>query len=392
MRDSYDCIVVGSGPAGAWAAKHAAQAGASVLMLEKDREVGVPVRCAEAVGERGLKMVVDPDPRWITTVIESAVLVSPSGKEVVMESGEERGYMLDRKIFDYDLVQMATRDGVDVRTKAYVYDLIKPNGAVEGIRVQHLGNHYEIRAKIVIGADGVESRVGRWAGLRTNIKMKDMESCIQMTLSNVRVDPKTIYFYLGREVAPGGYLWVFPKNDRLANVGLGISGEYARHKSAKRYLQEFVDKRFPNAGVLYTVVGGVPCAPTLKKIVADGLMLVGDAAHQVNPISGGGIVTAMIAGKIAGRVAAEAISVKDVSENKLRQYAEEWHKAEGKTHERFYKIKKSVYQLTDDDLNKTAETVLSLPPEKRTIINIFRAALVKHPSLIFDLLKVFVKN
>ncbi|MFQ5638350.1 MAG: NAD(P)/FAD-dependent oxidoreductase [bacterium] len=390
MRDYYDCIVVGGGPGGAWAAKYAAEGGASVLLLEKDREVGVPVRCAEAVGERGLNLVVKPDPRWITTIIETAVLVSPSGKEVVMESGQERGYMLDRKIFDYDLVQMATMQGVNVRTKAYVYDVIKPNGAVEGIRVQHLGRNYDIRAKVVIGADGVESRVGRWAGLRTNMKIRDLESCIQMTLSNIGVDPNTIYFYFGRDVAPGGYLWIFPKNDRVANVGLGVSGEYSRKKSAKRYLQEFLGKHFPNAAVLYTVVGGVPCAPTLKKIVGDGLMLVGDAAHQVNPMSGGGIVTAMIAGQIAGRVAASAIMENDVSEKRLQKYADEWHKAEGKTHERFYKIKQSVYKLTDEDLDKTAETVLSLPPDKRTIINIFKAALRKHPKLVLDVLKVFM--
>ena len=103
-------------------------------------------------------------------------------------------------------------------------------------------------------------------------------------------------------------------------------------------MKEFIGRHFPNAAVLYTVVGGVPCATTLKKIVADGLMLVGDAAHQVNPISGGGITTAMIAGKIAGGVAAKAIEEDDVSENRLAQYARDWHDAEGKNHERTYKI------------------------------------------------------
>jgi digeranylgeranylglycerophospholipid reductase len=386
--------VVGGGPGGAWAAKHAAENGARVLLLEKDREIGTPVRCAEAVGENGLKMVVEPEPRWITNVIKGAVLVAPNGREVVLESEKEgdRGYMLDRKIFDYDLVQLATTKGVEVMTKAYVYDLIRNNGKIEGVKAQHLGRHYEIRAKLVIGADGVESRVGRWGGLRTNIKMKDMESCLQMTLSNIKVDSKYVYFYFGREVAPGGYLWVFPKNDRVANVGLGISGQYARYKSAMKYLKEFIDKHFPNAAVMYTVVGGVPCAPTLKKVVANGLMLVGDAAHQANPISGGGIVTAMIAGQIAGRVAAQAIREQDVSEKRLEQYATEWNKVEGKNHERFYKIKKAIYKLSDADLNRTADSVLRLAPEKRTIINILKSALVSHPGLILDVIKVFMKS
>ena len=392
MRDRYDCIVVGGGPGGAWAAKHAAERGASVLLLEKDREVGVPVRCAEAVGELGLRTVVEPQPSWISNVIEGVVLVAPDGREVVIGSQEQRGFMLNRKTFDYDLVRAATENGVQAFTKAYVHDLIKPNGAVEGVRVQYMGDEREIRAPLVIGADGVESRVGRWAGLRTNIKMKDLESCMQMTLSNIKVEPRYIYFYLGREVAPGGYLWVFPKSEKEANVGLGISGEYSKYKSARRYLQEFVDRKFPEAAVLYTVVGGVPCATTLKKIVGNGLMLVGDAAHQVNPISGAGIVTAMIAGQIAGRLAAEAIAKNDFSEKILKRYPKQWYNAEGKNHERCYRIKKAVYKLTDDDLNKTADTVLRLPSEKRTLTNIFKSALIKHPALILDVIRAFMTN
>ncbi|RMF58521.1 MAG: NAD(P)/FAD-dependent oxidoreductase [Calditrichaeota bacterium] len=391
MRQHYDCIVVGGGPGGAWAARHAAEGGARVVLLEKDREVGVPVRCAEAVGEKGLKEVVEPDPRWISNVIEGLVLVAPNGREVLVEGQSDRGLMLDRKIFDYDLVRMAAENGAEVYTKAYVFDLIKPNGRVEGVRVQHLGKTYDIRGDVVIGADGVESRVGRWAGLRTNVKLRDLESCIQMTLSNIKLDPKYVYFYFGRDVAPGGYLWVFPKSDRLANVGLGISGEFAKYKSAQHYLKKFIDRHFPHAAVLYTVVGGVPCAPTLKKIVADGLMLVGDAAHQVNPVSGGGITTAMIAGRLAGRVAARAVQEDDFSEKRLAEYARKWQAAEGKNHERFYKIKKAIYKLTDEDLNRTADAILRLPVEKRTIVNIFKSALINHPSLIFEVMRLFVR-
>ncbi len=390
MRERYDCIVVGGGPGGAWAAKHAAEGGARVLLLEKDREVGTPVRCAEAVGVKGLHAVVEPDPRWISNRIQGAVLISPEGREVEIASDSEQGYVLDRKIFDYDLVRLATRSGVEVMTKAYVCDVIKPNGAVEGVRVEHMSKRYDIGAKVVIGADGVESRVGRWAGLRTNIKMADMESCLQMTLSNVDVDPRYVYFYFGRNIAPGGYLWVFPKGRDLANVGLGVSGEFSRYKSAKRYLQEFIDRRFPHAAVLYTVVGGVPCAPTLKKIVTDGLMLVGDAAHQVNPVSGGGIATAMLAGQLAGKVAADAIRNQDYSGRMLQRYADEWHSAQGKNHERMHRLKKAVYKLTDDDLNRTANSVLALQPEKRTLGNVFKNALIRHPSLILDVARAFM--
>ncbi len=389
MNEFYDIVIVGAGPAGSTAARVAAQKGAKVLLLEKDREIGIPVRCGEAVGEKGFKRVLEPRPEWIANKIEAVRLVAPDGT-IVKIHHEDIGFILDRKRFDYDLAMMAAQQGVKVVTKAYAYGLLNENGTITGVKVLHLGNHYQIKAKIVIGADGVESRVGRWAGLKTNVKLKDMETCVQMTVSNIKLERSYCDFYFSNQLAPGGYLWVFPKNEHLANIGMGISGEFAEQKATIFYLKEFIDKKFPEAAILTTVAGGVPCASFMEKIVTNGLMLIGDAAHQANPMTGGGIVQSIIASQIAGRVAAEAIKENDTSEERLSEYVKEWDKENGNSHRRAYRLKEAVYKLTDDDLNRTAAAISSKPPEKQTIVNIFKTALIQQPKLIPDIIKMFL--
>ena len=388
MKERYDVIVVGGGPAGSWAARHAAEGGASVLMLEKDREIGLPVRCAEGVSEAALRRLVDVRERWVAQVIKGARLVAPDGTAVEIKT-DELGFILHRNLFDKDLAGIASDAGADVMTSAYVHGLSIENGTVTGVRLTHQREAYAISSSIVIGADGVESRVGRWAGIDTRTVPKDMETCFQMTLTGIDIDPEFIELYFGHSIAPGGYAWVFPKGAKTANVGLGISGVYSGGKKPLEYLREFIDKKFSGASIQTMVAGGVPVMPTLKQVVRDGFMLVGDAAHQANPISGGGIANAMIAGRIAGRVAAEAVRAGDVSDRKLSAYAKEWRKAEGKTNERFYRIKKAVDRFTDEDLNRTARMLLSVPSEERTVLQVFKKALYKNPKLILEAIKAF---
>lgn len=388
MKDSYDIVVVGAGPAGSTAARVAMQGGAKVLLLEKDREIGIPVRCGEAVGEKALKRVLEPQSEWIANRIEAVRLIAPDGT-VVKVYHEDIGFILDRKRFDYDLAMMAAQQGVKVVTRAYVYGLLNDRDSIKGVKVLHLGNQYQVQARIVIGADGVESRVGRWAGLKTNIRLKDIESCVQMVVANIMLERNYGDFYFSNKLAPGGYAWVFPKNEHLANIGLGISGEYAAHKAPLAYLNEFVETKFPEAAVLTMVAGGVPCAPFMEKIVTNGLILVGDAAHQANPLTGGGIVQSILASEIAGRVAAAAIKAGDWSEAQLSEYSKEWAKVNGNYHRRSYRLKEAVYKLTDEDLIRTAAAISKKPPEKQTIMNIFKTGLIQHPQLIPDIIKVF---
>jgi len=388
MKSEYDVVVVGGGPAGSMAAWEVAKGGATVCMLEKDRDIGYPVRCGEAAGDSGLRQFVEIKKSWIAATITGAVLVSPNDTSVKVGFSKETGYILHRRIFDYDLSRYAANAGAEVYTKAYVKGLLKSDGKVTGVIMDHLGTEKEINAKIIIGADGLTSRIGRWGGLNTQIRMKDMESCVQYSVSNIDVDPNNMIMYVGNRFAPGGYLWVFPKGDKFANIGIGISGKYAKEKSAKEYLDEYMAREFPNAAILTTMCGGVPCAKPMLKPITDGLMLVGDAAHQVNPMTGGGIVSGMKGGWIAGQVAVNAIKAGDTSEKMLQSYPDRLRKDFGKNHERFYKIKEATFQLCDDDLNSIAESVLKIPYEKRTLTSVFKAAVFKKPSLIIDVLKV----
>jgi len=390
MKESYDVLVVGAGPGGSSAAAAAAGGGVSVLLVEKDREVGVPVRCAEGVSHAGLEEAVERlRPEWIASEIRGARMVAPDGT-VVDAYPDDRGYILHRKLFDADLAVLAAEAGAVLRTRTFVSNLEREKKNWQMITISGPEGEKRIRARIVIGADGVESRVGRWVGLAPPPVPEEMECCVQYTLAGIRLDPGRVELHFGSKVAPGGYAWIFPKSATVANVGLGISGGYNRIRRAGEYLTEFTGRRFPGASVLTQIAGGVPVAAPLKQLTADGVMLVGDAARQANPLTGGGIVNAILAGKIAGSVAADAIREGDFSGNRLAAYTRSWNRGLGKEGRLSYKIKRVVDSLSDDDLNKTARLLLDIPPERLTGFQLFKAALVKHPKLILDAAKIFL--
>ena len=320
MKAKYDIIVVGGGPAGSMAAWEAAKNNISVCLLEKDRDIGYPVRCGEAIGHIGLSQFVKPKDEWIASTISGVDLVGPNGNRVGVDFTSEHGYILNRRIFDYDLSRYAANAGAEIYTKSYVKSLIQDKDGVKGVVLDYLGEEKIIYAKIVIGADGIASRVGRWAGIRTQIRMKDMESAIQYSISGIDVDINKMIMYVGSNYAPGGYLWIFPKGKRFANIGLGISGNHSKDKSAKEYLDQFIADNFPSASILTTMCGGVPCGKPMRNPVKNGIMLVGDAAHQINPMTGGGIASGMKGGFIAGQIAAQSIKSCDFSSSNFMEY------------------------------------------------------------------------
>lgn len=389
FNEEYDVIIVGGGPSGCIAAKFAAEGGAKTLLLEKDKEIGVPVRCGEAISKEGVLEFIQPDRSWIRAIVNKFIFVSPDSTIVEMPLPEEAGYVLDRRIFDQELSKLAAQAGARIFTKSYVNELIIENGTVKGVGIKYFNRQYYIKSKIVIGADGVESRVGRWAGLDTYCDFRDMESCVQAVITNANIDQNALYFYFGKEIAPNGYLWVFPKGNNTANLGLGIGGKENKKKSAKKYLDNFLAANFPNSSILNFTVGGVPCRPTLDKIVAPGLMLVGDAARQVNPLSGGGIASGMIAGKLAGITAAKAISNNNL--DLIFEYQKLWNERLGNRHKTFDRLKEGIYDFTDKHFNSIAKDFLKIKYEERNLYNLFMIALKNKPSLFIDIAKAFLK-
>ncbi|MGZ4908670.1 MAG: NAD(P)/FAD-dependent oxidoreductase [Halobacteriota archaeon] len=385
MKEEYDVIVVGAGPGGSVAAWNAAE-DCDVLLIEKRPEIGSPVRCAEGVDIRGVARHISPDNQWIANTICGMQVHAPDGTVVefigeTMPSGVPI-VILERKLFDRAIAKLAARAGVDVMVRTRATGLIVEHGAVKGVKMNKLGDDFEIRSRVVIGADGVESQVGRWGGINTTLKLRDIESCAQYHVENVDVTQDMLQLYAGSQYAPGGFVWVFPKGGRAANIGLGILGNKLGAQRPIDYLNEFMANRFPDGQPVELVVGGVPVSDALKTVVRDGLMLVGDAAHHTEPVTGGGIMTAMDGGALAGRVARKAVTQGDVSVRVLREYETEWKHTIGKRLKRMYRAKEFIIGRPDEDLNRIAHALHGVQSDEMNLKGIAALLLKKDPKLL----------
>jgi len=394
MVTEVDVLVIGAGPAGSTAAKHAAMGGASVLLIDKKSEIGAPKRCAEGVSVGGLESLgIEPNPRWITKKLDGVRLVSPNGTDVWLTSDKvelpEAGYILERKVFDKHMAMDAARAGSEIMVKTLASGMEK-TGDGYLVSAECMGREFEIKARIVIAADGPESRVARWAGLNTATRPKDMESAAQFEMVGVEMeDNNCIEFYFG-SVAPGGYAWIFPKGDDIANVGLGVLSTET-DKSAYEHLLEFVEScpATKNAQPVELNIGGDPVGGMPKELVADSLMVVGDAAGQVNPLTGGGIISGMTGGMLAGRVAAAAVSEGDVSKKRLSEYERLCREEIGKEIDKYLKVKDYMLTLSDSELDSIAEAFQDVEFEKVSTTELVKKLIKVSPKALIKLGKLF---
>jgi digeranylgeranylglycerophospholipid reductase len=195
--------------------------------------------------------------------------------------------------------------------------------------------------------------VGRWGGLETTLKTSDITTCFQYRMTNLKIEPNFCEFLLG-SVAPGGYAWIFPKGGDTANVGLGVLGSRLKKRGeVKAYLDKFIknDERLKHGQPLEALAAAVSVSPPVEKSVTDGLLLVGDAARVIDPITGGGIANSCIQGVFAGQVLGECAQAGDFSDAALQRYEKLWRDALENKLWRNWMVKEKLITLSDKTLD-----------------------------------------
>ncbi len=385
--DSVDCLVVGGGPAGSTTAWKLAEMGRSVLLIEKREEIGVPVRCGEGISKQLLeKLGLRPDPQWISSEMDGAIVVSPGGKELVIGpeiSGPEVGYVIKREMFDQALARKAIGAGAQVEVRAEAVSMER-HGKGWKVGIRTLNGIVKVDAKVVVAADGFESLVSRWAGFDTKLSLGDIDTCIQYEMTGIETMGKFTEFFLGKKKAPGGYIWCFPKGPNIANVGIGINGSMITERAdPKKYLDDFISKneRFSKGTITEINGGGVSVSLPLERTVADSFIVVGDAARMIDPLTGGGVYNGCIAAIQAAKAIDNALKLGDTSEKVLESYERGWRDLLEQEMVRNYLAKEKMLEVSDEVLDKVIEAISEYDLEDITTEELLKAISSKYPEI-----------
>jgi geranylgeranyl reductase family protein len=358
----YDLIVVGAGTGGSVAAKAAAARGFTVCMVDREERsrIGDKV-CGEAVGKHHFdNLGIDPpDGEELAGRVVGIDLYSPDQETLFRVRGEGlHGFMINRRAFGQRLLNEALDAGVEFCDRTVAVAPLFDGGYVVGVRAHDIANRrpLELHGKVVVDASGMAGAIRQhlpegW-GVERTISDRDYEVCYRelRTIDGVE-DPEFLRIYFNQRVAPGGYTWIFPKGDGLANVGLGVKGDSAVDPKAQLYDHVLSLRYFQHSRLLEGRRGVVPTRRPMDSMVGNGVLCVGDAAFQPNPVHGGGIGPSLIAGTLAARVAGNAIDADDVSIDGLWAYNQEYMVGYGAKAAGLDVFRRFLQTCLDDDLN-----------------------------------------
>jgi geranylgeranyl reductase family protein len=377
METDYDVIIVGAGIAGSATGSSIAEQGNRVLILEEHREVGRPVQCAGLVTPRIFQFI--PENGCILNKVSGARIYSPNGNILEIDAGETKALVIDRVKFDQGLLESAIHKGCEVWLGAKAITAKRNNGLVE-VAVLKNGEEFKIKSKLLIGADGVQSKIAYWFGLKGP---KFILSGFGAEMSGVDIDPKFVEIYLGNNVAPNFFSWVVPKAEKRHNgytpARVGLACTKSKKNAYQYYTQLFshpiLGKKLSSSKIVQYIAGGVPIG-MVPKSYSDNLLLVGDSAGQIKPTSGGGIYTSMVCAKHCANTANLALENNDFGSKVLRSYHKAWQDEIGKELKHGFRLNKVYMHLTDAQL----EDGFKLLGEKNILDLISHEGDIDYPS------------
>ena len=323
----YDVIVIGAGPAGLVAAESAASTGINVLVLEKKEKVGEKP-CGGALTLRSL------EGKWIKLSslgrpIKCVKIVFPNGESRYVDYDEPVITNIDRIKLGSFLAESARHTGAIIKTGAQVVHLDRQNN-VWIVSVKEAGEKAgEIRkykSKSIVGADGIPSLVVRQTKIRRFFTKAEVGFSMQYSFRNGNSSITCDEFYYGHKISPFGYGWIFPHKDHV-RVGVGALVRSIT-TPLRDYLKRFTENYFFERSEFQTPykfeAALTPLCGIVRPSYDKGVLIVGDAAGHVQPISGEGIAFAIRAGEIAGNIISSAIKHNDFSKESLKKYEREW--------------------------------------------------------------------
>ena len=412
LKNFFDVIVVGAGTGGSTAARFAAEKGLKVCLIDRKEKnkIGDKI-CGDAVGTDifDFLSINHPKDEELSCRIKGAKLFTPDLKKCIdLTDSKQAGYIVNRIEFGQRLLNEALDAGVEqFMDKTMVLDLLYNKNFVAGVKVKlKNGDKIDLKSKLVIDASGFYSPIRKKVNSALIEKEILKEDCILCYREIVKFspqdlivkDPEYISICLNNEKAPGGYIWYFPKNESSVNIGLGTFMDYKG--KVKNLYQQNVFKEYIKTSKYEIISSGGGVVPVRRPIWScadDGIMLVGDAACQVNPLHGGGIDPSMRGGFFAANTALAAIEKEDYSINALWGYNYSVMTSFGAEFASLDLLRMTLQVLSNDDLNfalqqdlLSGEEILEISSTGRmdlSLLNMVTKAFkgLSKPNLLLDL-------
>jgi len=326
----FDVAVIGGNLSGATASINAARMGVNAVLVEKNKEPLFPARCGEATDAVTSELLNLEGICCPKNDIKQITINVSSKKEYHFKLKEQKISIIDRNFLEKYLLKSAKQEGVELKLGHRMKSFNPPSEVI-------LDNGEIINGKVIIDATGICCQIGKQIGMNTKLKKEDIGVCIQSRVQH-DIDPDIIKMWFHRPYASLGYAWFFPKNKKLANIGLGIPG--GQKIDLGKLLDEYILNELGEGfKITHTFRSCVPAAKPIEPLSKDNIMFVGDAARLANPIFENGINNAVFSGSVSGIIAAKYIQGKINSLKEYEKYMNGKVKRISKMYNRKNKIK-----------------------------------------------------